>query len=549
MKRRKLLGQLSAGLAATSVAGCFDFFEQDEETATPSPSPSPSPTPTSSPTEDPRFDLEDAFEFDSAVNMVEDMGCDPAGERPCDVAFQEALDPNVVLEFPPGEYLFTRRHTIPWIEQLGIRGLGEDPSDVRFVRPDGFTDLLFNVRDCERCLLGNVSMRQTESPDRNAGIVVHARDAALLEDVEYTGFTPTDGTVGLNVQITRRSGTGIIRGFRSTGGGPVGVYPTGHPVVYSGPSHRGVLRLVDCHIEEDGAGGGGVYASRTRGPVQVVGGLYRNNDVAQIRICGERSFVRGARIEIDPANAENVRGSYETVRGIWWESGWQGKTGGHVTDCDFVVKSVPDNPRALVHVDGTGGAITVRDSRFTFDVPNDTFWGVYAAPAGESGMGGPPPEPWNVTLENVTFTGRANGAAAVEVNGRPDTVLDGVTIENRDGQDGVVLRSADGARIDGGSIVSGRYPVRVAFDGDSGSCPVELRELDGLRTRQRRVRNHARPIDADGRPLCVGPSEFESAVTAFALTGQCDSSYFAVPLDGEMVATPVAGADDPVDCQ
>lgn len=463
--------------------------------------------------------------------MVDDAGCDPTGEEPCDEIFSDAVDDNTLLLFPPGEYKFAERHTIPEAEHFGVRGDGDDRSAVRFVRPRGTSNLLFNVRDGRKCQLSNFTIDQTQDADTNGGIVLHNADGALIENVEMAGFSPATGTVDLNVQITDPSGVGVVREFVATEGAPVGVYPQGKAVIFSGPRHRGVLRLVDCRVEEGGPGGGGVYASRTEGAVQVQGGVYRNNDVAQVRVCGEGSYVEGARIEVDLASATHVRGSYNTVRGLWWESGWQGKTGGYVSDCRFAVRSAA-NPRALLQVDGTGGALTVRDSQFEFDVPNGTYWGVYAAPAGQSGMGGPPPRPWDIELENVDFSGRAGGAAAVEIAERPNVVLKDVTVDQRGDHDGIVLVDPSAARIEGGSFVAGRYPIRIEFDvrRDHERCPMAIQDVEHVESLGDFVPDDQVTIPfSGGGAICIERDSFES--DSVAITGQTTRGYSAFGID------------------
>lgn len=537
MERRRLLGLVGGGLAG-ATAGCAEFLRGPDEESPPSgpgtatgsgPSTRPGTT-TGSPT---GTGNRPAFQFDTVVDMVADAGCDPNGEQPCDAAVRNAVDHNTLLEFPPGEYLFAEELTVPWVEHFGIAGTGDGPGAVRFRRPRGASDRVFNVRDSRYVLVANLTMDQTDDTETNAGFVVLSRTGLHVEDVAIVGYSPPSGTVDLIADVTRSSGSGRVVRFRSTGGGPVGVYPAGHPVIYSGPQHRGLLQLVDCHVEEGGSGGGGVYASRTRGAVQVLGGLFRNNDVAQIRVAGEGSLVRGARVVVDPENASHVRGTYDTVRGLWWESGWQGKSGGVVEDCEFVAGSVPTNPRALLQIDGTAGAITVRDSSFELDVPGGAYWGVFASPPGVSQMGGPPPRPWDVTLDGVTVAGRAAGTAAVRIDGRPDTRLLDLGVSQRGPWDGVVLGQPHGARIEGGSIRAGRYPLRIAFDAEAGDgCPLVVSDLDRLesRTRDRPEGAVTVPLqDGGAEGVCLDGDTFSA--TSVAITGRSADGYYGISLD------------------
>lgn len=529
MNRRTYLGALSlAGVVGS--AGCFDVFRRDE-TATPSPSSTASPPVTSPrPTDTP--DLRERF--DSIVDMAVDVGVDREGREPIDAALQSAVADDTLLAFPPGTYRVAEGALVAFARNFGIVGTGDDRSAVRFVHPEGFSDRFINVRDGRDVLLRNFTIDQTADEVTNSGIVVLNDDGARIEDVEVAGFTParSQGTPDLNIHITTPNGRGVVRRFVTKGGGRVGVYPASYPGIYSGPQHSGTLELVDCHVEE--CGSNGVYASRTNGGVQITGGLFKNNDVAQVRICGEGSFIRNARIVVDTADTTDTRGTYDTVRGLWWESGWMGKTGGYVENCDFALGSAA-NPRALLQIDGTAGSVTVRNSRFTFDTRDQRYWGVYAAAPGVSNMGGRPSKPWAITLENVTFTGRTGDGAAAEIVTRPNTVLADVTVDQRGTSDGVVLRTPTGARIDRGSFVAGRYPIQVAFQAGSGPCPVRLAAIDTVRTRRRDLQALATLIEGDGRETCVGSGLFRR--DSFALTGRCDAGYFAVPLGEDGTAS------------
>ena len=43
----------------------------------------------------------------------------------------------------------------------------------------------------------------------------------------------------------------------------------------------------------------GIYGTRTPGDTQIVGGTYFNNEVAQIRFCGQGSFADGVTLGVD----------------------------------------------------------------------------------------------------------------------------------------------------------------------------------------------------------------------------------------------------------
>ncbi|QPV63229.1 hypothetical protein I7X12_00940 [Halosimplex litoreum] len=402
------------------------------------------------------------------VDAVADSGCAPDGSEPCDDAIEAAIADGTLIEFPPGEYLVTRPIEVDGDISFGMRGTGDSRRDVRFVHPEGYSSRLLHVTSGSGSLFENFTADQTDDRVTNSGLLIHQRDGLVVRDVEVGGFSPTEnGTKDLIVQVTDSSGRGTVERYVNRGGGEVGVYPDAFVAFFSGPHHYGTLQLLDCHIEQ--CGSNGVYASRTNGPVQITGGTFRNNAVSQIRVCGEDSFVRDATIEIDTDAADRVAGDYNAVRGIWWESGWQGKTGGAIESCEFAVRSA-EYARGLVEVDGTAGRLAVRDC--TFDIDRDGFRAIQVAPPGASEMGGAPERPWDITLRDIEIDTTASQAVDVLVNGRPGSEIDGLTITQRDarGRDGLFLANSAGSRVTRYACESSRYPLWVYTDDSSDSA-------------------------------------------------------------------------------
>lgn len=521
MNRRTLLGALAAGGAA-GVAGCFDWGDDETETPTPGvPSPTtPTPTDRETPTPDP------AERFDAVVDLREEYDVDDTGDRPIDDAFRAAAGDDTLVQLPPGTYKVAEMLVLERVENFGVVGTGTSRSDVRVVHPPGFSDRFLNVRAGRDCLVGNLTIDQTRDRETNSGVVLLNEDGVRVVDLEVAGFTPSrdQGSTDLIVQVTDSGGEGTVRRFTSTGGGEVGVYPASYPGFFSGPQHRGVLRLVDCHLER--CGSNGLYASRTPGDVRVMGGLFRNNDVAQVRVSGEGSFVRGARIVVDTDDVENVRGSYEGVRGLWWEGGERTATGGYVSECEFVCRSA-NGRRALLQVDGTAGGMTVRDS--SFRVTADNYYAVFARRPGSSDMGGTPERPWGIALENVRIDGEADEETAVRLVGRPGSVIADAAVAQRGAdQDGVSLLDSAGSRIVRSDVVAARYPVVVEFGRsvEHADCALRLIDVGQLRS------------------LTLDPPEEDLVELAGAANGGGDYCLTpdAVPFDGDRVA--LAGLTD-----
>lgn len=565
MRRRRVLASIAAG-GSGLLAGCqelgpsTDFETGAPPTETPTATPSPVPSTTGSPPATDRQSPEETetatrttfpaeeHQFETVVDMVEQVGVDASGGTPIDDALQRAAADGTLLEFPPGDYLVTEPLLLQDATNFGIRGTGENRGDVRFVHPNGHSELFLNVRGGTNSLLENFVVDQTDDRTTSTGIIFLQRDGLTIRDVEVAGFTPTegnnpdqDGNIDLIPAVTKSGGTGTIRRFVSTGGGEAGVYPDSYPGIYSGYHHQGTLRFVDCVVEN--CGGAGVYTSRTRGRVQIDGGVFRNNSVAQVRVAGEGSYIRGARIVVDTAKRSAGRGTYDAIRGVWWESGDFERAGGVVANCTFVAGSAPIR-RGLLEVDGTAGAMTVRDCEFRTDV--DEFFAIDAFRPGSSSMGGRPARPWGVTVKNVRVTGSANGGVAVRIAGRPDSRIDALAVDQSGNRrDGVEFAQSPGSRIGRSTIDVGRYPIRIPGGmPDGGNCglaiasdvemrsPIEASALDGRHVDLRTGANRTclPGVDVDGGTLVV-VKHCDQQFVATVVGGPSDGTTTGTDLD------------------
>lgn len=542
MKRRTLLASLAAGGGAV-LSGCADVLPP-EETGTPTPQ-----RPTDRPTTDERTvtPSTETPSFDRVVDMVEDRGVDPTGEKPIDDALRRAASDGTLLEFPPGRYLVTKPLLLPEAVDFGIRGTGDGHGDVRFVHPTGHPGLLLDVRDGRNCLLENFTADQTGDRRTNTGIVLRVRDGLVVRDVEVAGFTPSEGdgpvergSIDLVAQVLDPGGVGTVARFTSVGGGEVGVYPDSYPAIYSGVDHRGTLRLVDCHVED--SGGAGVYTSRTFGPVQVTGGRFRNNAVAQIRVSGEGSFIRGAHVVVDTDARRASRGTYETVRGVWWESGDLGKTGGFVEGCRFVARSAPVR-RGLLEVDGTAGAMTVRDCEFHVERPR--YQAINAFAPGSSPMGGAPERPWGITLENVRVTGAASEQVAIKLDRRARSRLTGVAVLQRGRErDGIAVSRSPGTRIEGSTVDVVRFPIVLSPGARAGEakCWFALADDNRIRSAAETIPGSHRSLEPADDSACLPSPDLGGGT--LVVVGMCDQGYVGAVVGGNGEHRGTAGRSD-----
>lgn len=161
--------------------------------------------------------------------------------------------------------------------------------------------------------------------------------------VEATG---SDSVIEL-VNVNRPDGT--EEGLEATG-------------VYVPGPHAGVARFVNCHFE--GFSDNGIYADSPgegedgdgNGPVEVYGGLYRNNDTSGVRIGSDDSRIVGA-VVVNDATAPGVSGG-NAQRGIRIREPGENLV---IDNCDV----------SQSDISGAAGLIEVENESFSGPLPSD----------------------------------------------------------------------------------------------------------------------------------------------------------------------------------
>ncbi|MFC7205357.1 hypothetical protein ACFQJC_17745 [Haloferax namakaokahaiae] len=464
MDRRAYLGLV--GVAAASLAGCLTREEPDiPETPTddePTPERTPEPTPEQTP------------EYPEGVNVVEDLGCDPTGREPCAARIRQALEDDIVLRFPSGTYRFEHRLRISQFSSVVM--LGEGP--VQLLPPEGYNNFLIDVSEVGNFVFSGIDIDIT-APETTAGVRILTRDSFLVDDVEYIGrgnHPNQDVVHAMLLGLTTAEGRGVIRNFRAKKGSAIGHYKNGdgRGGISIGPWNSGDIRIENCHLEE--FGNNGIYASRTTGNIEVIGGTFRNNNVAGIRIAGEGSYVEGATVEVDLDSYTGPLTQLDSqfnTRGIVIEQGpTQKPAGAEIRNCTIVIEKTPQS-KGGIYVFPTGRTVTVRDS--TIRINADNVPGVFRSPLERQGQYRPPDGPSWVRLENVLITGTARGASGIILADAPESVIRNCTIDQSGEQrDGVYLSNSNSTVVDGGSVTTTRYPYIIEFDGDSNTDPCLL---------------------------------------------------------------------------
>ena len=433
--RRRLLKHVGLGLGAGAslLAGCGER-----------PGPT-SPAPTTEPgspgpgtrTGTPGGPDDERANYGTVVNMVE-AGADPEGREPINSLLGEHAGDDTILYFPEGEYLMDRGWEFREFEHFGILG---DGATIR--PPVGYSDFLFAFGWSDRAIdffFKGVDFDATAPNTAFRPIHATIQDGLHVEDVEVRGVMDADQD-SFRFDVTLSDGTGLVRNLRHPDGGDARWPITG---VYVGEVSDGLLTFRDCHVAN--FPDNGIYASQANGPVHVVGGLYENNNVANVRVT-TGAVVRGATVR-----STEAKEGFHNVRGIRLRSGRDVL----VEDCDIEFTDVLGSNGAITMHDWLESA-TVRNTRIRVDT--DDVPAIQAkSPAKEVRSQGS-----GLRFENVQVAGTAANRAAIEIHERTGSVLSGLCIhQTGDSRNGIrLLRSSENVLRDSTIQVTGQPIVLV----------------------------------------------------------------------------------------
>lgn len=409
MNRRQFLKYGGLSALGVAVAGCGG--EQEPGTTEGSQSPvSAEP------------DVENPSSFRSrfsTVKNVADAGIDPSADGPIDDRLNELLADDTLLIFPKGEYA-VRKLRVGGYSNLGlVSERGATPTIVPATPSDQIDNQLVQFLDVERFYMDGFDFDFTKS---GFGGVVRVRGQGdfVARNLTIRGRMPDKDLpsqpAAFHFEQFDESSRGVVENAVAKDGGHHGGNSIG---IYVGKGHSGELVLRNCDIRN--FPNNGLYASAPGrnepnfvgedGPVHVEGGLYKNNNIANIRIGSTDSTVKNARVVADrvppyPKGSLNVRG----IR-------LRGKHGQVVENCQIRFgKHGGRGFGALVFHPDTGRA-TVRNTKI--EVNRNGTHAINALPLQRSRA------PTGSTFENVEITGTAANGRAVNVENR-----DGVSFEN-----------------------------------------------------------------------------------------------------------------------
>lgn len=465
-------------------------------------------------------------EYDQVVDVVE-AGADPNGEQSVTPVLESAAADDTLLTFPPGTYAFDSTWRFDGLSNLGVVGdratlvpasdlqywlIGFDVADFRF---EGFT---------------------LDHRGHGVGpqVQIHATGGkSVVRDLSIRGFHDSK-QIPLIPNVETKDSSMLVERLRIPDG------TQGVAGVYLGPKSLGSITFADCHLEGCAQG---IYASAHSGPFVARGGTYVDNNKAAIRI-GAGSH--GARIEgvhVRVANPQPDRWtSPKNIRGLWLREGMDTL----ITDCTIELLDlggvVGDG---AILIGNAMGATTIRDT--TIRVDDETYAIRAQVPSaspkslqGDQGL----PEDYHLTCENVHVSGSADTLDAIRIIGRDGSVLRNVTVDQPKGERrGLVLAAnASETTVEGGSFVTGHYPVVVEADRATlaaTGCPVRLKDVERLEATNLGDVGSQLAVGSGGEYCVDGAIGVENATeVVIAVASLRDGTLFGKRMDSDAYQRP-----------
>ncbi|WP_144920821.1 hypothetical protein [Halorubrum salsamenti] len=450
--------------------------------------------------------------FDRVVNAVDDLGMDPNGNDPIDSALSDAHETGTLIEFPEGDYRVNDELVIgprSSKSRFGMVGLGDSHKDVQFHFPNADTSgsgfWFIHQKGGEDCVLANFSIQMTDDDVTSINVRFDCADGGLIQDVEWLGFVPSkrhsygqlltchipsdaggsaDGVNTLRRVTIGRGGAYLGGHYADTGDNPGTTYIR----VY--PNHIGEIVVEDAHLEQ--SGGNALRSTMTTegGVVTVKGGLFKNNDLSNIRLQGGNhptkvSTVTGARIVVDHGDAPRpTHGTnFYHGNGVLIDS-TEGDSGVVFEGCEFECNEVDLNsgykPWGLIRLTNTGGSnpggFTMRNCQIYNATRNQTLW-IQSRKSGAD-------DPSGVTLESVDVTVdndyQTEGSVCTIGDDRDGSRISNCCIHAPNGSiDGVVFKGSSDVVVEDSNVnVSGKAVDLMDSDGNvrnltrDGSCSL-----------------------------------------------------------------------------
>lgn len=448
MDRRQLLAAVgAAGGAGLLGLGAYSVLNTEDPSTRERPSPeTPEPTTTDrtdSTTDRPDSTTDEPELVDRYENSVDAVaaGADPTGTEPVTRLIEELAD-DTLLAFEPGTYAVDPT-VLRGLTRVALVGTGAEPA--RFVPTAG--DCLgghpwVNAEDVRDLHLEHLTfdLREAES---GGPIHLHLQGDSTLRDVAILGSC-SNQLSAMRIEVRDSGGTATLEGVTARNDGENKTL-TG---LFVAEDHAGTLRVRDCELSE--FSDNGLYASAPGGPdgadgtVEVVGGTYRNNNVAGVRLGSTDARAEGASVVVD---ADPPGWGQLNARGIRLRN----KAGQVIEDCtvEFGSDAAASFGGLVVHHDN--GQATVRGGSITID--RDDVPAINALSPATDGA---------LTVRDLTIAGQATNSVGVQIQGRDESRIANCEIDQSGAdRDGVRVTDATDCRIEDTDIAVEGVPLVV----------------------------------------------------------------------------------------
>ncbi len=378
--------------------------------------------------------------FDSIVDVT-DAGADPSGSRPIDgVVRSEAAD-DTLLVFPEGRYRVDAL-SMPAPDGFGfVAPVGVDAAivptsgnpDIEWFLLSDVTDFVYDGLDIDLRESGPVG-----------GTVLSGPGDMTVRNVRVRGGYETFEQQLMRIDVTDETGEALVENFVAAGVDKPGVNTTG---LYVGRTHAGSITIRDCRLEgfSDNAlyasppGGDGDRYDAMDGAVHVRGGLFKNNNIAGIRIGSTGSTVKNATVVVDEV-PRHMDDDSLNARGIRL----RGKRDQVIENCRIVYGPDAGRTTGALTINGANGHATIRN--VDVEMNRDDTRAILAKAPEVDGDVAP-------TFENVTVSGSAAGEQTVTITERPGTTFEGCCIrQSGDGRDGIQFVGSPNCSVDDSRI-------------------------------------------------------------------------------------------------
>ncbi len=277
-------------------------------------------------------------DYGNVVDIVE-AGADPTGEEPIDDVFGAVEDDDTLIEFPNGRYKINQLN-LYGRANLALRGVGDD---VTLVADENHGDDYWIAGSSTRDLVFENFTLDHTADGVDPSVEFGSHDGLVVRDVVKKGSQDGHNTA-FGFRTYHDWSETVVENLQLPDGsdsvGPVGIWVDGD----------GTTTFRDCRVED--YGNNGLYASWSNGAVQVEGGVFKNNDRAQVRLGSAGSYVNEADIVVDDPSGD------DPCTGVRISDGLGPVT---VSNCDISMTGGRGSGGVVCAEDG--GHFVVKDSR------------------------------------------------------------------------------------------------------------------------------------------------------------------------------------------